>query len=661
MSKENSVKKIQPGDHESMSQDVIARNIDQLRSLLPDAWTDGKIDFEILKQLLGGSIDEREEKYGLNWYGKRRARQLALTPSTGTLRPCPDESVNWDKTKNLIIEGDNLEVLKLLQKSYTSRVKLIYIDPPYNTGKDFVYPDNYEDNLSTYLRYTGQISDEGLKLSTNTESSGRFHTNWLNMMYPRLKLARNLLRADGVIIISIDDNEVCQLKSICCEIFGEENFVACLPTVMNLKGNNDEFGFAGTHELSLVFMKDKESVEELGGIQLTEEEEAEYEQNDAKGIYKKGATLMRTGEAGAREKRPKGFYPIYVSADLTKMSLERHSNSDIEVFPRTRDGKDMSWRRSPETLAESFDEFIITSSGGSISFYKKQRLEEDRIRGKKPKSLFYKPSYSSGNGTDVIRKLFGDRVFNNPKPIELMRDFIMIGVPDEGIILDFFAGSASTAHACMLQNAVDGQRRNYILVQLPEPLDSKNREQKIALEYVKKHGLKPNLAELTKARLRLAAEDIDAQFAGVRGDTGFRVFKLDSSNINAWDPDRANLEQTLLDSMEHIKPDREENDVLYELLLKLGLDLCVPIEQKIIANKTVNSIGAGSLMVCLGTTISRDDAEPLALGIIEWNKQQNTAGDSTIVFRDSAFVDDVAKTNLAAILQQYGLENVRSL
>jgi adenine-specific DNA-methyltransferase len=213
-------------DPESKSADVVAANIEQLKSLFPEAFTEGKVDFEVLKGLLGGMVDEREEKYGLNWHGKRRARQIALTPSTGTLRPCPEESVDWDTTQNLMIEGDNLEVLKLLQRSYAGKVKLIYIDPPYNTGKDFVYPDNFQDNIKNYLELTGQADGEGRKLSSNSEASGRFHTDWLNMMYPRLKLARNLLREDGAIFISIDDNEASNLRGICDEIFGPENFVA---------------------------------------------------------------------------------------------------------------------------------------------------------------------------------------------------------------------------------------------------------------------------------------------------------------------------------------------------------------------------------------------------------------------------------------------------
>lgn len=305
--------------------DIAKENIEQLKRIFPDVFIEGKVDCDKLRQVLGEYVEESAENYSFTWNGKGQALKLAQTPTTGTLRPCKEDSKNWDSTKNLYIEGDNLEVLKLLQKSYFGKVKMIYIDPPYNTGKDFVYKDNFNDSIQNYKKITGQVDGEGKRVSTNTESYGRYHTNWLNMMYPRLRLARNLLTEDGVIFISIDDNEVANLRKICDEIFGEDNFTGLLPTIMNLKGNNDEFGFAGTHEFTLVYMKNKESIEDLNGISLTSEDEKEYDLSDEFGKYKQGATLMRTGEAGAREKRPKGFYPIYVSNDLSSLSIKKRT------------------------------------------------------------------------------------------------------------------------------------------------------------------------------------------------------------------------------------------------------------------------------------------------------------------------------------------------
>jgi len=414
------------------------------------------------------------------------------------LIPCEEESKNFNTTENLYIEGDNLDVLKLLRKDYENKVKMIYIDPPYNTEKKFIYNDTFRNKCKKECRHSG----------------------WLNMIYPRLKLARDLLTDDGVIFISIDDNEVDNLKKICNEVFGEDNFVAILPTVMNLKGNNDEFGFAGTHEYTVVYAKNKGLMEDLYGIPLDGDDEKEYDMEDKKGFYKKGATLMRTGEAGAREKRPKGYYPIYVDKHLSRMSITRISKEDIEVYPKTRDGKEMSWRRSPETLKETLDEFIITGTIDNVSFYKKQRLEEARINGKKPKSLFYKPQYSSGNGTSIVKELFNERIFDNPKPVELIKDFISVGSRNDDIILDFFSGSATTAHAVMKLNAEDGGNRKFIMVQLPEETDEKSEAFKAGYK---------NICEIGKERIRRAGEKIKAEIQEENKDKldiGFKVYKL---------------------------------------------------------------------------------------------------------------------------------------
>ncbi len=643
------MKKLTASDPETKSADVVAENIEQLMSLFPEAFTEGKLDFEVLKQLLGGAVEEREEKYGLKWHGKRRARQLALTPSTGTLRPCPDESVDWDTTQNLMIEGDNLEVLKLLQKSYAGKVKMIYIDPPYNTGNDFVYPDNYEDNLATYLRYTGQLSEEGLKLSTNTEASGRFHTNWLNMMYPRLRMARNLLTNDGIIFVSIDDSELNNASLILDEIYGAECFRGCIVRATGTTTGQDSGGLGQSFDYVLCYSRDPDT--QLHGLPLDEDDEKRFQGEDAKGKFSV-LQLRKTGNADRREDRPSMFYPLKAPDGST-------------VFPIGPGGYESRWRFGPEKYKENLESDMIVwkqveRDGKEVwQPYVKFYLEG---RTKRPSPLW---DDIDGNkkATIELRELFGDKAFSNPKPTALIHRLIQItfGEQIEGVILDFFAGSGTTAQGVIVQNAAQSARRRYILVQLPEVIDSSDKAQAIAAGICDKLKRPRNLAEITKERLRRAAKLVAKEKPLFNGDLGFRAFKLDSSNINTWDPDRENLGQALLDSMEHIKSDREDNDVLYELLLKLGLDLCVPIEQRTIAKKVVHSIGAGALMVCLATKISRDDAEPLALGIIEWHKQQNPAGESTVVFRDSAFADDVAKTNLAAILQQHGLENVRSL
>ena len=648
------MKKLIANDAETKSADVVAENIQRLTLLFPELVTEGPdgvvVNLDVLKQLVGDqTVTDAEEKYGLTWHGRRRARQLALKPSTGTLRPCLEESVDWDTTQNLIIEGDNLEVLKLLQKSYAGKVKLIYIDPPYNTGKDFVYPDDFQDSIKNYQMLTGQIDSDGRKISSNTETSGRFHTDWLNMMYPRLKVARNLLSQRGAIFISIDDNELANLKIVCDDVFGQECYAGCVARVTGTPTGGGFRALVNETDNVLIYLKQPDV--EIQGVSFSEEDAAIYDREDANGKYLI-RSLRRTGGEDRREDRPSMYFAL-VAPDGTK------------VFPIAPAGYESRWicgkDRYDEMVAEGLIEWQkVDRDGKSIwQVYQKFYLEG---RLKQPSNLWSELEGNKKATRDLKAMFGGEKVFSFPKPVGLIQHILQLSAGDkDSVVVDFFAGSGTTAHAVMAQNISDLGNRRFILVQLPEPLEPESKEQSAAAEFCKKHKLRQNIAELTKERLRRTRKKLKQDNPMFSGDLGFRVFKLDSSNINAWGPDRENLDQALLESIEHIKSDRNENDVLYELLLKLGLDLCVPIEQKTIAKKVVHSVGAGALIVCLATKISRDDAEPLALGIIEWHKQQNPAGESTVVFRDSAFADDVAKTNLAAILQQHGLENVRSL
>jgi len=624
----------------------MAENIEQLEALFPEAFTEGKLDFEVLKQLLGGAIDDSEEKYGLNWHGKRRARQLALTPSTGTLRPCPEDSVDWDTTQNLMIEGDNLEVLKLLHKSYAGRIKMIYIDPPYNTGGDFVYPDDFQDNIKNYLQLTGQIDGDGLKISSNTESSGRFHTDWLNMMYPRLKLARNLLREDGVIFCSIDESELTNLRACCDELFGSENFLGLIVWHSKKGGGGGVKTIVTEHEYVVAYSR--ENPEASVGRQ--EVEAQPLDQTDAKGPYRKGRELNKWGAGSARADRPTMFFSI-------------PGPNGENVFPIRNDGSEGRWRLGKPAMLQ------IVAEGNAL-FEKRAdgtHIVYEKIRTTEPRHKSYRTLLSdvgtAADGTAVLKDLFsGKSPFDFPKPVTLVSRLMDIaGVGEDDIVLDFFAGSGTTGHAVLLNNIAAGATRRYILVQFPEPLDPANKEQKTALDLCKELKKSPNIAELTKERLRRAAMKIRDENPVFSGDTGFRAFKLAASNIRAWQPNRDDIAETLESSVEHLKADRTEMDILFELLLKLGLDLTIPLEQQTITCKTVYSIGAGILIVCLAEKIAAKEVEPLALGIIKWHKEQAPMGETTVVFRDSAFVDDVAKTNLTAILQQHGLENVRSL
>jgi adenine-specific DNA-methyltransferase len=632
---------------ESRSPDLIAQNLAQLKALFPELVTESKdgaaVNVDVLKQLVGDkTVTDAEEKYGLNWHGKRHARQIALTPSTGTLRPCPADSVDWDATNNLMIEGDNLEVLKLLQKSYAGKVKLIYIDPPYNTGKDFVYPDNFQDNIKNYLELTGQTHEGGKKLSSNTEASGRFHTDWLNMMYPRLKLARNLLREDGVIFISIADHEVHNLRTVMDDIFGSENFIATLIWEKKYGPKSDAKHFSESHDYVLVFAKNVVAAE-IYRLSKTGKQTDRYTNpdNDPRGAWKAGDVLRN-------EPREYAIFPVQLP-----------SGRDVMPPPNT------SWRFTKEKFAELIADNRIWfgRDGDSRPAYKRFLSEvSDTI----PAETIWKHEDAGHNdaATKELRALFDENApFDTPKPTRLIELILKVGTASASgeIIMDFFAGSGSSGHAAMSLNVRDGGQRRYIVVQLPEPLNYEEKDQKVAAEYCDKLGKPRTIAELTKERLRRAGKKIREENPLFAGDLGFRVFKLDSTNIREWDPNRDKLAASLEASVEHLKKDRSEQDILFELLLKFGLDLCVPIEMKKIGKHEVHSIGAGSLIVCLSSSIPQVDVEPLALGLVAWQKELKPAGETTSVFRDSAFADDVAKTNLAAILQQHGLETVRSL
>lgn len=614
----SSMPPIEPG-----SADLLKQGLERLREIFPEAWREGNIDFEILKQLLGGIVDETDERFGLNWHGKRRARQIALSPSNGTLRPNPEESVDWDKTKNLIIEGDNLEVLKLLQKSYAGKVKLIYIDPPYNTGKDFVYPDNFQDNIKNYLELTGQTVG-GRKTRSNTEASGRFHTDWLSMIYPRLKLASNLLRPDGHIFISIDDGEVSNLRLVCDEIFGEENFVACISWQKTYSPANDKKGIDAMHDYVVVYQRSDDALINL--LPRTAKQDDAYTNPDAdhRGPWK-------AVDATRAEHRDYAFYPI-------------QTPSGREVWP----AKGRSWvftkEEVPGLIAENR---LWFGKDGSSKPSKKLFLTEVK-QGVVPTTWWtHEDAGHNDEAKKELKGLFTEALpFDTPKPTRLIQRILQIGTTGAGgeVVLDFFAGSGTTAHAVMASNAADKGDRRFILVQLPEPTENK--------QFC-------TIAKVTSERIRRVGAELRTK--GHNGDIGFRAFKLDQSNIRIWNPDPLALEQSLLTQQDHLVENRTESDVLYELLIKLGLDFSAQITHRAILDKDVYSVGAGVLMACLANSIVTTEVDSLAQGIVDWYKELAPAGDTTCVFRDSAFANDVAKTNMAAILEQNGIANVRSL
>jgi len=614
----------------------------QLAELVPEAIADGKVDVAKLKELLDEDAGSDTERFGLTWPGKRRALRAAQEPTTATLRPDKENSKDWDTTQNVFIEGDNLEVLKILQKHYHNKIKLIYIDPPYNTGKDFVYPDNYKEGLETYLEWTKQVNEEGKPVSTNKESEGRYHSNWLNMMYPRLKLARNLLADDGVVFISIDDNEQDNLKKLCNEVFGEANFVAELPTIMNLKGNNDQFGFAGTHEYTLVYARN------IGGLTVgqfpVDEEGLDDWDEDEIGPYKRGANLKATGANAPRAKRPNLFFPIYVGEDL-KLSLTPGDGLK-ELLPLT-DGVEMSWRWSKTKFQNEIEDVIIVPSGETYVLYKKQRPSLGELPSSKPKSTFYKPDYSSGNGTAVVKRLFGGKkVFDNPKPLALIQDFVQLGASSDGIVLELFAGSATGAHAVMSLNSQDCGTRRFISIQLPEPV--KEESEAAALGH-------KSISEVAQARIRSAAKELESARGGLiesGEDLGFRTYKLVDTNFTKWrvpsDTDRTSLEQHLFSLRDSSTDTATPDDLLIELLLKQGYSLTERISSSEIAGLEIRMVGDNVVLAYLTEQVKPTLDQLRAL--------VDEAPARIIVLEDAFQGDDELKTNLAQLCKSKGIE-----
>lgn len=605
------------------SMDIVKANIEALKQLFPDVVTEGKIDFEKLKLILGEEIEARNEKYEFTWHGKTQAMKLAQTPSTGTLRPDKASSKNWDTTENLYIEGDNLEVLKLLQKSYFGKIKMIYIDPPYNTGKDFVYKDDFRDNIKNYKEITHQTT------KANTETSGRYHTDWLNMMYPRLKLARNLLTDDGVIFISIDDKELFNLKKVCDEIFGEDNFLGNIVRATGTTTGQDSGGFGSSFDYVLVYSKNIDF--EIGGIPLSEEDESRFNLEDEKGKFSI-LQLRKTGSADRRIDRPNMYYEI-LSPEGTK------------VVPIGPGGYESRWRVSKETYKKLESENMIywkkTDDKGWVP-YVKYYLEG---RTKRPSPL-WDDIEGNKKASLQLKSLLGNKAFETPKPLELIKRCIQVAKADnDSIILDFFSGSATTAHAVMQLNAEDGGNRKFIMVQLPEKTDEKSEAYKAGYK---------NICEIGKERIRRAGEKIVQETGKTDLDIGFKVFKLDSSNVKTWDPDFDNLEQTLFDLQNNIKEDRTKEDLLYEILLKIGLPLTTPIEEIDYNGKTIYNVAFGSVLVCLEDDIDLDIVQ-------EMLKYQSEHMPPKVIFKESGFVSDAVKTNVLQTLKKNGITDVRSV
>ena len=611
---------IKQDDSLSQSKDLIKHNIEKLKTIFPEIVVEGKIDFNSLKAILGGS-EIGDESYCFSWIGKSRAKREAYKRSRGTLRPVMEESMNWNTTQNLYIEGDNLEVLKLLQKSYSGRIKMIYIDPPYNTGNDFVYRDNYKDNLKNYQEIAGQIDGEGNKLLTNSDSDGRYHSNWLNMMLPRLILARNLLKEDGVIFISIDDGEFDSLKKICVETFGYENFLTSFIWRRRKTQANLAKHIAPVHDFILIFSKNATKLK-LNRIPFSEKfisKTFKNPDNDPRGLYQTGP-LARPANSKNKEfelKLPNGRI-LTAKWSCTQETFDRLVDDNRLVIPN--DGMGMPRKK-----------IFLTESKGKLP------------------NTWLDDVGTNDDGAREIEDLFGsNEYFTYPKPTSLIQFLIDFGAGNDDIILDFFGGSSSTAHAVIDKNIMSKKKLTYIIVQLQESIEKDSR--------VYRAGFK-NIAEIGKERIRRVVKKIKEKHLqkSKEMDLGFKVFKLDSSNIRSWDGNPDGLESSLFDAVESIKNDRSEEDVLYEILLKFGLDLTIPTEERFIEGKRVFNAGKGSLFICLGDNITSKVAE----GIGKW-KEECSPEICRVIFKDSGFTD-VDKTNSVQILKRFGVNEMRSI
>lgn len=632
---------------DGMSLDLEQVNKEKLKSVFPECFSEDKLDIDKLLSLCGEYISNDFEKYKFEWKGKAESLQLAQRRSTGTLRPRKDESVNFDETENIYIKGDNLEVLKLLQTSYYRQVKMIYIDPPYNTGNDFVYEDDFADPLARYKEVTEQTT------KSNPETMGRFHTNWLNMMYPRLRLAANLLRDDGVIFISIDDNEVTNLRKVCDEVFGEENFYTQIIVQSNKRGQTYK-QISKTHEYMLVYTKHTET--EFNELEKSDDN------NDLNLLDKIGHFNIREirnrNPKFGRHNRPNLFYPIYVNPNITDengfcpVSLEKSDIFCIEVLPYNSQGQESCWRWGQNKLIDNNSDDTMTSNvvakikaDGNYNIYEKYRKTTY-----KPKTIWDDVSVITEKGTVELGELGLSAYFDFPKPLELIKKTIQIGSNENDIILDFFSGSATTAHAIMQLNAEDGGNRKFICVQLPAVLDEDKAKDgysticDVGMERIRRAGRK--IIEEQDTQLKLGEEEKRPL------DIGFKVFELDTSNLKTWDgspvDDQSQFEiiDRMNEMLDRVKADRSDLDMVYEIMLKTGIPLTYRIDEVDIQGKTAYSIGDDCLLlICLAENITPEMVDEMC-----------DYAPAKLVLGKSSFNDATSMSNAHYICQDKDIE-----
>lgn len=643
------------------SMNKIDENVKKIATLFPECITEiindeGKlekvVDIDAFRQLFSKTaVEGTQERYQFTWPDKRKAKALVNQEVTSTLRPCREESVNFDTTENLYIEGDNLEVLKLLQETYLGKIKMIYIDPPYNTGNDFVYEDDFSQNANNYVANSGQYDNQGNRLVTNTESNGRFHTDWLNMMYPRLKLSKDLLSEDGLIFISIDENEISNLNKLCCEIFGSEQFIGQITLLCNPKGRSQDMYIANCHEYLLIYSKTKRPSGAVSIPKTEEEIRQDYTLIDNKGLYRE-LELRNTHRDFGKFNRPNLWYPIYVDS-TGRISLSNKDGYDC-VFPVWDDGFEGCWTWSLEKAKKEIDSLTGRKVNGKWKVYRKSyAIQDGENVTKQVKSIWDDKSFFTEKGQACVNKLFGkySKIFQAPKSVNLLMQCIQMAKSENQFVLDFFSGSATTAHAVMQLNAEDGGHRKFIMVQLPEKCDEKSEACKAGYK---------NICEIGKERIRRAGKQILDELKEKNGDLfaddvsldiGFRDLKLDSSNMNDVYYTPEAIDKDMLDGfVSNIKEDRTTEDLLFQVMLDLGVLLSAKISEEEIAGKKVFNVDKNYLIACFDEDVNEDV-------IIEAAKKKPTY----FVMRDSSLANDSVSVNFDQIFARYSPDTVRKV
>lgn len=632
-------------------------NLDALYKIAPSCFTEAKdekgnirkvVDFTKLRLLLGDdTVEDAPEVYDFTWVGKRAALQEAAAPIRKTLRPCKEESVDWDTTQNLYIEGDNLEVLKLLQNSYMGKVKMIYIDPPYNTGNNLIYRNNFFQTEEEFYEGLGLFDENDNRLFTNTKSNGRFHSDWCSMIYSRLLVSRSLLADTGIIVLTIDDSEIENVTSIMNEVFGEENHLATVVIKNNPSGRSTVKGFSINHEYALFYAKSDSAI--LGRMKHSNEQVSRYKENDAKGAFE-WENFRKNGTDSDRSDRPKQFYPIVVNKNKLTLRIpeiewvenEKEyrikdviSDSEIVLLPKTPDGIEKVWKYGVDRTRSIISEILIKEQNGRYELYRKKYLNDE---GSLPRTWWDKPDYSArDNGTRTLTNIFGPvKLFDFPKAPEAVKDSLIAGnLQKDELVLDFFSGSATTAHAVMKLNSEDGGQRRFIMVQLPEQTDKDSEAYKAGYK---------NICEIGKERIRRAGKKIKEEnpLTTQDLDTGFRVFKCEDSNYKevAFAP-KEYTQDMLAGLLDNIKEDRNDLDLLFDCMLRWGVELSLPLSTTKVDGCTIHNVNEGDLVGCFDGVVTEKVIDAIA-----------AMDPVRVVFRDSSFTEAANKMNLFELFKQ---------